>query len=229
MSTRYFTPKLFAFLRQLSENNDREWFKSHKQEYIDTVQEPALAFINDFAKPLKGISPEFVADSRTVGGSLFRIQRDTRFSKDKTPYKTHTGIQFRHFLTRQDVHAPGYYLHLEPGGVFAGLGMWRPATKRAYDIRHKIADEPGRWKRAAYAKTFSEQFSLEGDALKRPPTGFDPENPLIDDLKRKDFIATANLTQGFVTSTTFIDDYTALCKKGTPFMRFLCEAVSVPF
>lgn len=229
MGHRYFTPKLFAFLRELAENNDRDWFKAHKADYVSDVQEPALDFINDFAKPLKSISPHFVADSRTVGGSLFRIHRDTRFSKDKTPYKTHTGIQFRHFLTQQNVHAPGYYLHLEPRNVFVGLGMWRPETKYAYEIRHKIAEDPTRWKRATRSRAFAGVYSLEGDSLVRPPTGFEADDPLIVDLKRKDFIASTRLTQAEVTSSTFLEDYAALCRKGSPYMRFLCEAVSVPF
>jgi uncharacterized protein (TIGR02453 family) len=229
MGNQYFTPKLFAFLRDLADNNDRDWFKAHKSEYVANVQEPALDFINDFAKPLKSISTHFVADSRTVGGSMFRIHRDTRFSKDKTPYKSHTGIQFRHFLTRENVHAPGYYLHLEPRNVFVGLGLWRPETRVAYEIRNSIVDDRGRWKRATRSKAFSTVYSLEGDSLKRPPSGFDADDPLIEDLKRKDFIASTRLTQSYVTSTTFMEDYTALCKKGSPFMRFLCEAVSVPF
>ena len=84
MATGYFTPKLFKFLRDLEANNDRTWFKANQDRYIEDVREPALDFINDFADPLAKISPHFVADTRTVGGSLFRIQRDTRFSKDKT-------------------------------------------------------------------------------------------------------------------------------------------------
>ena len=137
MSKRYFTPKLFGFLRELAENNDREWFKAHQDEYEQYVREPALEFITDFAKPLEKISPHFVADSRTVGGSLFRIQRDTRFSKDKTPYKTNVGIQFRHEFGR-DVHAPGFYLHLEPDNVFMGAGMWHPDGGSLKRIRDAI-------------------------------------------------------------------------------------------
>ena len=83
MSNSYFTPQLFAFLRDLANNNDREWFKANQKTYEAVIREPALDFINDFAAPLARISPHFVADSRTVGGSLFRIQRDTRFSKEK--------------------------------------------------------------------------------------------------------------------------------------------------
>ncbi len=188
MSKRYFTPKLFAFLRDLAENNDREWFKQHQDEYEEWVREPALDFINDFADPLGKISNHFIVDSRKVGGSLFRIQRDTRFSKDKTPYKSNTGVQFRHRMGR-DVHAPGFYLNLQPRGCFIGVGLWRPDTRIAYAIREAIAAEPARWKRATRSKRFADVFTLGGDSLVRTPRGFEDAHPLLEDLKRKDFVA----------------------------------------
>ncbi len=228
MGKRYFTPKLFAFLRDLGENNDRDWFRAHQDDYEEYIREPALDFINDFARPLKAISEHFVADSRTVGGSLFRIQRDTRFSKDKTPYKTNTGVQFRHFLAK-DAHAPGYYVHIQPGECFMGVGIWRPETKVAYAIRQHIADDPAGWKKASRGKRFTDVFTLGGDSLVRPPRGYDEDHPDIEDLKRKDFIASTRLTQKMITSDTFLEDFTAHCKRATPFMRFLCEGVGVPF
>ena len=229
MGTRYFTPALFAFLRDLAENNDRDWFKARQDEYERHVREPALDFVTDFAPSLGRLSPYFVADSRKVGGSVFRIQRDTRFSKDKTPYKTHVGIQFRHHRSTDDVHAPGYYLHLEPGGCYAGLGMWHPATEDAGRIRSAIVDRPQQWRRATHGPRFRDVFTLDGDTLKRPPQGFDPEHPLVEDLKRKDFVAGARLTQRSVTSSTFLDDYAAMLANASPFMRFLCDAVGVEF
>lgn len=228
MGTRYFTPKLFAFLRDLAEHNDREWFKAHQNEYEQYIREPALDFITDFSKPLSRISEHFVADSRTVGGSLFRIQRDTRFAKDKTPYKENTGMQFRHILAK-DVHSPGYYLNLQPGECYMGLGLWRPETKVAYRIREYIADHPAEWKRASRGKRFAEVFQVTGDSLVRPPRGFDEDHPLIEDLKRKDFIASRRLTHAQVTSDRFMEDFTHYCKAATPYMRFLCDAVGVPF
>jgi len=228
MSKRYFTPKLFAFLKDLAENNDRDWFKAHQDLYEEHVREPALEFINDFAAPLKKISPHFVADSRTVGGSLFRIQRDTRFSKDKTPYKLNTGMQFRHNAAK-DAHAPGFYIHLQPGECFMGVGLWRPETKIAYAIREHIDEDQAGWKRATRGKRFTDVFSLGGDSLIRPPRGYDEDHPLIDDLKRKDFFASTRLTQKTITSDTFMEDFTADCKRAAPFMKYLCEAVGVPF
>jgi uncharacterized protein (TIGR02453 family) len=228
MSKKYFTPKLFAFLKDLAENNDRDWYKAHQDLYELHVREPALEFINDFAAPLKKISPHFVADSRTVGGSLFRIQRDTRFSKDKTPYKLNTGMQFRH-IAGKDAHAPGFYVHLQPGECFMGVGLWRPESKTAYAIRDHIDKEQAAWKRASRGKRFTEVFSIGGDSLIRPPRGYDEAHPLIDDLKRKDFIASTPLTQKSITSDTFMQDFTDNCKRAAPFMKFLCDAVGVGF
>ncbi len=228
MGTRYFTPKLFGFLKDLAENNDREWFKANQDAYENYVREPALEFINDFTGPLKGISEYFVTDSRTVGGSLFRIQRDTRFSKDKTPYKTNTGMQFRHIMAK-DVHSPGYYLHIQPGECFMGVGIWRPETKVAYAIREKIDEDPAAWKKATRGKRFTDVFTIGGDSLKRPPKGYDPDHPYIEDLKRKDFIASTRVSQKDITSDHFMADFTSNCKRATLFMRFLCEAVGVPF
>ena len=228
MSAPYFTRATFAFLRDLAANNDREWFKQNRDRYIDDVQEPALAFIVDFAPKLEKISPYFRADAKVVGGSLFRIQRDTRFSKDKTPYKENTGVQFRHQAAK-DAHAPGFYLHLQPGECFAGVGLWRPETKVAYQIREAIAADPAGWKRATRSTRFTSEYALGGDSLIRPPKGFDPDDPLIEDLKRKDFIASTALTQRAITALSFLDDYAALCRDAKPFMAYLCKAVGVPF
>jgi len=226
--TRYFSPTTFAFLRDLAANNDRAWFKAHQDDYERYVREPALDFITDAADPLATISPAFTADARKVGGSLFRIQRDVRFSRDKTPYKTHTGIHFRHRMAR-DVHAPGFYLHIEPRACFLGVGIWHPPAKVASAIRERIVEEPAAWKRATRSKRFLDVFSLDGDSLKRPPCGVDPDHPLIGDLKRKDFTASSPMTQRQLTSSELMDDFIGRAKRAAPFMRFLCDALDVPF
>ena len=102
----YFTKATFTFLKDLTENNEWAWFQQNKHRYDDDVRDPAIRFITDFGAHLKTLSEHFRSDPRTVGGSMFRIHRDTRFSKDKTPYKTAIGIQFRHELGK-DAHAPG--------------------------------------------------------------------------------------------------------------------------
>jgi uncharacterized protein (TIGR02453 family) len=228
MAARHFTRATFSFLRELAADNDRTWFHEHKDRYVETVQEPALEFIADFAPRLREISPHFLADARVVGGSLFRIQRDTRFSKDKTPYKTNTGVQFRHEAGK-DAHAPGFYLHIEPTGSYAGVGLWRPETKDAYRVRAAIADDPASWRKASRGKRFVETWAPTGASLVRAPKGYDEDHPLIEDLKRKDFIASARLTQAQVVADDFIDTFEAMCRAAAPYVRFLCGAVDVPF
>ena len=224
----YITPKLFAFFRDLKKNNTREWFEANKDRFEGDVREPLLAFIDSFAEPLYKISPHFRADPRKQGGSLFRIYRDVRFSKDKTPYKTHAGIHFRHEQAK-NAHAPGYYLHIEPGEVFAGMGIWHPESKALRAIREHIVAEPAGWKKASRGKKFLGTVGLVGDKLSRPPKGFDPEHPLIEDLKFKDFIAITSLPQKFVLNSDLPKELEQLFRAGTPFMRYLCDALNVPF
>ena len=125
----HFTPALFKFLRELNKNNTREWFQANKDRYETDVRNPMLGFIADFAPYLEGLSPQFVAEPRRSGGSMFRIHRDTRFSKDKSPYKTHAAAQFGH-ARGKDVHAPGFYLHLEIRGEVGDEAEHRVAGGR---------------------------------------------------------------------------------------------------
>jgi uncharacterized protein (TIGR02453 family) len=226
--TQYFTPATFKFLSQLATNNERDWFNANKDRYLNDVQEPALQFIADFAPKLAGISQHFVADPRSQGGSLFRIYRDTRFSKDKTPYKTHVAMRFGH-EAGFGVHAPGLYLHIEPGASYAGVGLWRPETALARTIREAIVADPAGWKKAAHGKAFTNRFTPDGESLARPPQGFDPDHPLIEDLKRKDFIAGTRIDDKTVTSERFLAEYTALCKTAAPFVAFLTRAIGLEF
>jgi len=223
-----FGPGLFSFLADLRANNSREWFAANRNRYEEQLLEPALAFINAFAPRLEKISPHFLADARPSGGSLFRIYRDTRFSKDKTPYKTNLGIHFRHERSK-DAHAPGYYLHIGPGEVFAGGGIWHPATEAATTIRERIAAEPERWKHATRTGAFAKRLRLGGDSLKRVPPWADPEHPLADDLKRKDFFGSTRLEENDVIAPGFVDEYARICRAAAPLMQFLCGALEVPY
>ena len=223
-----FSPGLFAFLRELADHNDREWFAAHKARYVAEVQEPALAFVEDVGMRLPDVSRHFVADARPSGGSLFRIYRDVRFAKDKSPYKTQVGIQFRHAQSR-DVHAPGFYLNLGPDSVFMACGTWHPDRDTLHAIRTAIAAKPGRWQAIVEDAAFQERFRLGGEALKRPPAGFDRDHPLIEELKRKDFIAVTDLSESDATASGFLDRFLALCGEASGFMRFLCDSARVPY
>jgi len=221
-------PELFTFFRELKENNNREWFEVNKQRYESNVREPLLRFITDFGVRLPEISPHYVADARKSGGSLFRIYRDVRFSKDKSPYKTTAGIQFRH-ENGKDVHAPGFYLHLEPDGVFVGIGIWHPETKTLNKIRDAILEHPNHWEEIVSDKAFASTFELAGDSLKRPPKGYDPEHPLIEDLKRKDFIASTPFSEEDACNPDFIDRFAEAGRTASPFIGFLTTAIGLPW
>ena len=224
----YFTQATFTFLKDLTENNTREWFHENKHRYEDDVRDPAIRFITDFGAHLKTLSEDFRSDPRTVGGSMFRIYRDTRFSKDKTPYKTAIGIQFRHELGK-DAHAPGFYLHIDRGECFAGAGTWHPDSPSLKKIREAIVEDPQTWKRIVGAKRFRDAYVLEGDRLKRPPQGCNPDHPLVEDLKRKDFIGVARVSQKMITDPKLPQELATVFRTGTPLVEFLCDAVGVPF
>jgi uncharacterized protein (TIGR02453 family) len=224
----YFTNSTFKFLRELADNNNRTWFEENKPRYEKHVKGAAIEFITDFAPHLGKVSKHFVSDPSPVGGSLFRIYRDTRFSKNKTPYKTAIGIRFTHELGK-DVHAPGYYLHIADSEIFAACGIWRPDGEALGKIREAIADDGAGWKRAKNAKSLASDWTLGGDSLKRAPKGYDPEHPLIEDLRRKDFIASTKLTKKTVTGEDFPGQLAALFKQGAPLQKFICRALSVPY
>ncbi len=226
--TRYFSRELFRFLEDLATHNDRPWFQKNKDRYERHFKDASLRFIEDFAPRLRSISEHFVADPSPVGGSLFRIYRDTRFSKDKSPYKTHVGIRFLHERAK-DVHAPTYYLHIDPAGVFAGCGIWHPGGEALKAIREAIVEDPAAWKRAKNAKRFQATWTLAGDSLKRAPRGFDPEHPLVDDLRRKDFIGTSKITKKVLLGPDFMDQFTRMCRDGASLQRFLCSALGLAY
>jgi uncharacterized protein (TIGR02453 family) len=211
-----------VFLRQLKRNNNREWFARNKTRYQQVVVDPAMLFIDNFAPHLAKLSPHFVADARPTRGSLFRIYRDTRFSADKIPYKTHIGIRFSHECGK-DVHAPVFYLHLEPEGCFVAAGVWHPENSVLTKIRTAIVNQPGQWEKAV------RKLELEGDSLTRPPKGFVADHPLLDDLKRKDFVASMALTEEQVCGPKLVTDFTAISRKLAPLVEFTTKALGLKF
>jgi uncharacterized protein (TIGR02453 family) len=224
----YFSPALFTFLRELKKNNNREWFQRNKARYESDVRDPMLRFIADFAVPLRFISKHFTADPRPVGGSLFRIYRDTRFSRDKSPYKTAAAAHFRHVVDGE-VHGPGFYFHLEPGDVAVGAGVWHPDADTLAKIRDSISRQPEQWKRAVSGKAFKATCELWGEKLTRPPKGFDPAHPFIEDLKRKDFVVMASFTEADACKPGFMNRVADVYRLSAPFMLFLTKAVGLKF
>lgn len=224
----HFDPSLMGFLQQLKANNNKDWFNDHKQQYEDQVRAPVLEFIQQMDHWIRLISPHYEAIAKKVGGSMMRPYRDVRFSKDKSPYKTNVGIQFRHEVGK-DVHSPGFYLHIEPGDVFLGVGSWHPAPEALKAFRDHIVTKPGPYLDAIQHQPFTEKYALVGDSLTRPPKGYDKEHELIAEIKRKDFIAVHQLDEQVLYQPDLAENVARLFGRAQPLQKFLCEALGLRF
>jgi len=218
----HFGPGLFRFLKELRANNNRDWFQANRDRYDAEVREPMLCFIADFGVQLRTISRNFDADPRPVGGSMFRIYRDTRFAKDKSPYKTAAAAHFQYRQSGKDVHAPGFYLHLEPGDCVGGGGLWHPDPAALQKVRERIVQRPKEWQVIA-----DNGIEISGDRLKRPPTGYEPTHRFIEDLKRKDIYTMLPFSEADVCKPDFLERYTAACRSAAPLVQFLTKALGL--
>ncbi|SRR5258708_4211166 len=218
----YFTPELFRFLIRLKRHNDRDWFLAHKDEYEACVRQPALRFITDFAASLYEITPYLIADPRPSRGSLFRIYRDTRFSADKRPYKTHIAMRFSH--KGKDVHSPGFYLHLEPGGCFAASGLWHPEPPTLLKVRSAVVSRPEEWRRVHKLLNWD-----DASKLSRPPRGFPADHEFVEDLKLRDLGTAVEFTEAQACSPRFMSIFASACRKMSPVAAFLSSALGLKF
>lgn len=225
-----FPKDFFAFFRELKDHNERPWFEANKQRFRDSVQAPMTGFIAAMVPRLAKISRNFIADPRPNGGSMFRIYRDVRFSRDKRPYKEHAACHFRHAAGR-DVHAPGFYMHFGDDEVYFGGGMYMPDPKSLGCIRDTIVAKPAAWKAVMSDKRFEKTFGGLGgdDVLTRAPRGYDPAHPLIEDIKRKSFFAMCDADVKLAASPKLVDAVAETFKAATPLMKFLCKTQDVPF
>ena len=182
----------FNFFRELAVNNNREWFKQHKQEYIDFLQTPALSLVVELGERLKSDFPRIAYDLRTNGaGSIMRIYRDIRFSKDKTPYKTHIGINF--WEGPQKKGSPGFHFFMDTEGAafYGGYHVFPKEYLTAY--RDSVASErSGENLRKALDKMVKNKgFEFGGEQLKRVPPGYDKESLRGDLLRYKGLYASS--------------------------------------
>ncbi len=226
--TTYFSEKTFRFLRALARNNSRDWFLEHKPDYEAHLRQPFLRLIADLQPDLAAISPHYRADPRPAGGSLFRIHRDTRFANDKTPYKTWSGARFFHERSKTEP-APSFYLHIQPGACFIGAGLWHPEPETQRRIRNFMLDNPSGWKAAVQSATFRRKFELTGESLVRAPRGFPADHELIDDLRRKDFVAGAGLDDEVVLGPRLRRSVAAGFAGMAPMVDYLCAALDLEF
>jgi uncharacterized protein (TIGR02453 family) len=228
MDFQGFDKDLVRFLGQLKRNNNRPWFERNKARYEEEVREPVLAFIRAIAPGIEEISPHiFVSDSKTAG-SMMRPYRDTRFARSKLPYKTNVGIHFRH-ERGQDAHSPGFWMHIEPREFWLAAGMWKPPADALEKVRRRMAEFPNDWLAARDDPGFREIWQVVGDALKRPPRDFDPGHPLVEDIKRKEFLGFHRMGMEELYRPDVADRVAACYDATRPFMKFLCGALELRF
>ena len=221
----FFTPDFFRFFRELAKNNNRDWFLANKTRYLEAVQQPSVRFVEAMGPGLARLSKHLIADARPFGGSIYRIYRDIRYSKDKTPYKTAAGIHFSHDeSSAKEDSLPGFFLHLGPGVSAAHSGMWQPDPSKLKKIRDAIvADEKG-WSRVL------KQCPLnDGESYARVPAGYDPDQKFAGDLRRKEFTASIEFKDAQVTAADFGKTFLASCSRLEPLNAYLARATSIPW
>jgi len=209
------------FLTQLKKNNNREWFAKHKSEYEDFVRLPMQSLITSLRAPMTKLAPNIDINPRR---NMFRIYRDTRFSKNKTPYKTHVAAVFH--LKGHWQQSAGYYVHIEPGNIYVGGGIYMPDSNQLKLIRSAIAERTDDFRMIVESKIFKKRFrTLEGGKLLRAPLGYSPEHPMIEWLKYKSFYTGVEWKEKECYSSKFIDKIVIVYKDLLPLIRFLNEAL----
>jgi uncharacterized protein (TIGR02453 family) len=211
------------FLASLKRNNNRPWFEKHKGEYEQFVKLPMQSLINDLQVHFRSFAPEYDLNPKR---SIFRIYRDVRFSKDKRPYKTNVAA---HFVLRgkpKGVSGSGYYLHLEPGEVYLGAGIYMPESNQLKKIRKAIADRADEFVVILTNPVFKKTFgNIEGDKLVRVPAGYPPDHPMADYLRHKHFFVGRSWAESRSTKARFVDEVGRTFEKATPLVRFLNRAI----
>lgn len=220
--------KALYFLEEMADNNNRDWFNDNKQRYEDSVRTPALSFIETMKQPIGKISECLIVVPKKVGGSMMRPYRDTRFSKDKTPLKTNLGIQFRHRMGK-DAHAPGFYVHVEPGKSFIAAGTWRPESSVLKLVRADIAEGFDNWNSVLTKIQKNSPWEIQGDSLKKNPKGFSSDHPGIELLKLKDHVLVLPLSDQEIMDSKFLSFSVRKFKQVVPYMGLLCQSMNVPF
>jgi uncharacterized protein (TIGR02453 family) len=208
------------FLARLKKNNNREWFATHKREYEELVKFPMQSLIASLREPLSKIAPELDVDPKR---SMFRIYRDTRFSGDKRPYKTHAAAIF-HERGRKNA---GLYLHIEPGEVYLGGGIYGPDSAQQKRIREAISEHADEFRAIVESTRFNKMFgSLEGSTLVRPPRGFSADDPMIRYLKFKNYFAGVSWKERECHSAGFVTKTARVYKELLPLLRFINRALN---
>ncbi|TKS54072.1 DUF2461 domain-containing protein [Luteimonas yindakuii] len=225
----YFSDQSLRFLHNLSRHNERDWFHAHRADYETHVREPFQRLLADLQPDLAAVSLQFRADPRPVGGSLFRIHRDTRYAHDKSPYKRWQGAKLFHARHRE-VPTPSWYIHLQPGENFLAAGIWHPETPVLRRIRQFLVDNPQGWRRAAHDPALQRRWRLsEDEMLVRVPRGYPEDFEFRDDLRRRNFVIVRALDDATMTGPRLRQTIARELAATAPFMDYLCAALDLEF
>ncbi|PIF47500.1 uncharacterized protein (TIGR02453 family) [Chryseobacterium sp. 52] len=208
--------KAFEFLKQLQKNNNREWFAQHKPEYESIVKENKVFFNH--------IYTELQEHDHLKGIHIFRIHKDVRFSKDKTPYKNNFGVGYSR---SKPMLRGGYYIHLEPNNSFVGGGFWGPDAKDLLRVRKEFELNTTEIEKITSDKTFIKYFGeIEGDAVKTAPRGFDKSHPAIDLIRKKQYVVMRKFTDKEVLSDSFQKEAVLTLLAMRPFFNYMSEVLT---
>jgi uncharacterized protein (TIGR02453 family) len=217
-----FPPEALSFLRALKRHNDREWFRERRDQYEAHVRAPMVAVIERLAEDFKTFAPELIASPRA---SLYRIYRDTRFSEDKSPLKTHVAAVFP-CRGLQKHEGAGLYVEVTPKWMWAGGGMYAPQTSQLQLVREHLAANIGRFRALVESPAFQRALgTVEGERLQRVPRGFAPEHPAAEYLKLGQFLAGREYPAALATSPRFYAELLKVFRLVAPMVRFLNEAL----
>lgn len=213
-------PASFEFMARLKKNNNREWFNAHKEDYLDQ-----LAHIENFASALlSNLNTHDEIETLSGKKSLYRIYRDTRFSSDKTPYKTHWSGSFKRATKYR---RGGYYFHIQQGNTFIAGGFWGPEPADLKRVRDDIAFDSAPLRKILRNKTFVSMFSaLKGEQLKTAPKGYDTNHEAIDLLRHKQFLLIRPFTDKEVLSPDFAKEANLTFKAMRPFFDYMSEVLT---
>ena len=214
-----FTPKSLSFLRSLKRNNKREWFHERREVYDTHCRGPMLAIVEQLAEDFRAFAPEMLADPKVC---LLRPFRDTRFSEDKTPLKTHVGATFPNRALGR-MNGAGFYFEVAPAWVWIGGGLWRPDTSQLQLVREHIIDNLPEFKAIVGSPRFKKLGGLQGDRLTRVPRGFAKDHPAADYLQYRQFMAFREEPAAFATRKDFYQLLKSTLETITPMVRFLNE------
>lgn len=228
-----FRPAALTFLRQLKRHNDREWFLAHRAAYDTEVLAPLRLLVEELDVRCANIAPEIVGDPKR---NIFRIYRDVRFSKDKSPYKTHASFWMTHRSAGRGVGSEthgagaGFYFHIEPGASLVAGGIWMPPRDRLAVIREVLLEDHQTLERALSGPAFTRRFSAlsEEGTLKRAPRGVAPGHPAESYLRRVSFTVHAPLADADVTAPTLANRVAHDFRLMLPFVRWLNSALGYP-